>query len=155
MVALANPHYRRVPSADIDPSEIIQGDVSHSITQQFRILRSGVIMHPKNKRMLREFLITDQFTNTYITYFAVGADGEEYQWPPQKGCRVKPSVITAHGGITEALFDKYRQAAFQEFARIDEVIRATRNLAGALAGKIIDGEKLVINTPKPDIIIPT
>ena len=151
MVALR----QRIPSADIDPSELIQGDVSQSITQLFRILKTGVIQHPKTKRYLREFLITDQFGNHYITYFAVTVDGEEYQWPPQKSCRVKPSVITAHGGITQDLFDKYRHAAFVEFDRIDAVIRATRNAASAIAGKIIDGEKLILSDAAPNLILPS
>lgn len=155
MVALRQQKNRRIPSADIDPTEIIQGDVSQTITQHFKILRTGLIQHPKTQRYLREFLITDQFGNTYITYFAVGCDGEEYQWPPQKSCRVKPSVITAHHGLTADLFDKMRIEAFREFDRIDEVIRVTRNAASVIAGKIIDGEKLILPDSTPNLILPT
>lgn len=148
MIAPTNFHYRRLPSADFDPTAGAQGDVSQSITQLFTIRTAGVIRHPQSGRLIREWLFDDQFGNVYLAYRAVCVDGDEYDIND----RLKPSIIAAHGGISGDLLDKYRQKAFWSFENTDRTIRITRAVASDVSKKIIDGEKLLI--PGTDLAKP-
>jgi hypothetical protein len=132
------------PSANLDPGESIQGHNGEK--QIFVTRRSWLIQDRKSKRQAREFIVEDQFGNTYVVYRAKLHDGEEYDvrdW-------VAPSTLLQYGGFTDALIDDYRAKAFQAFKDKANEINAMRSLASSI-GYQGDASKLVIPTEaKPD-----
>lgn len=149
--AKAKHHLRQIPPANLDPGEPLQAAFNPGVKKQFTLKRTGLIRHPKTGRHLREFLLTDQFGNFWITYLAICADMEVHQWPTDRNAYIKPSMQLAHNGISADLMDKFRQAAFTIFDRQDKAVEALRSIANKSAGKIVvDFDKLTL-PPAPDL----
>lgn len=127
-----------IPDGNIDPGDVIQGH--NGQRQVFSLRRSLVITDPRRRKQCREFLLEDQFGNLYLVYRTTLHDGEEYDvadW-------VKPSTIATYGGFTDALIDDFRSKAFFAFDRTAKEIDRARAIASSVAGKVIDGAKLLL-----------
>tara|TARA_R110000822_G_scaffold47789_1_gene126558 strand:- start:179 stop:586 length:408 start_codon:yes stop_codon:yes gene_type:complete len=120
-----------IPDTDIDPTDVLQGH--NGQVQRFSLLREQKLLNPRNKRVCREFLITDQFENIYLVYRAVLQDGETYD----VGDWVKDSVLLHFGGFTNDCIDAFRAKAFTAFVEASQDIEKIRALANEVAGKMI------------------
>lgn len=125
---------RIAPSADLDPSVIVQGH--NGEVQKFTLHRSVIIQDRREKRMCREFLVEDQFGNMYLLYRAKLHDGEDYDVAPNgDGWCNRPSLLLRYGGFNDALVDDFRTQAFHAFAEAAKEINAARALADAVGYK--------------------
>ena len=111
---------QRLPSTDLDPSECVQGDVGSSIHQVFDIRYTQLVVDPKSKRTMREWHVTDQFENHYLSFRCVLSDGNDYDL----FARIKDSELKRYGGFTDELMDAARKKAFHSFKINDDQVRA-------------------------------
>lgn len=141
MVAIAKTprHYTQLPPTGLDPSVPLQLAFNPNLPKIFTLKYEQVIKHPQTRRHMREYLLTDQFGNQWVTYLAFCADDEVHQWPVDRNAYIKPSMMFAHGGRVSAdLLDKFRQAAFTIFQRQDIAITAARKAGKGAKITLID-----------------
>lgn len=75
----------------------------------------------KRPRVMREYILSDNYGNEYLCYLAALKDGEIYEvsdW-------IRPSVILKYGGWTNALIDAYRAKARDAFDRAERALGGT------------------------------
>lgn len=120
----------------LNPEDLISGDNGHA--QKLDIVRTMTVADPKRRVQIVERLCVDQWGNNYLVYSARLSDGEVWEVTD----RIKPSVETRYGGLTDALFDDFRSKAFHVFGETEKDLARARADADVIAKKLLAGQPL-------------
>lgn len=124
----------------LNPEDLIAGDNGHAQTLTTR--RTMVVAKPKalyagGIGKMVERLCDDAWGNVYLVYFAKLSDGEVWEVAD----RVRPSVITQHGGMTDDLFDFFRTKAFMALDAQEVHLGRMRANAASALGKLLAADQ--------------
>lgn len=120
----------------LNPEDLISGDNGHE--QKLVARRTMTVVKPRalyagGVGQMVERLCEDQWTNVYLVYSAKLSDGEVWEVAD----RVKPSVVTQHGGMTDSLFDNFRTKAFMALDAQEVHLARMRSNAASALGKLL------------------
>lgn len=118
----------------LNPEDLISGDNGH--VQKLDIVRTMTVADPRLRVQIVERLCVDQWGNNYLVYSAKLSDGEVWEVTD----RIKPSIETRYGGLTDALFDDFRSKAFHVFGEQEKELARARADADVIAKKLLSGQ---------------
>lgn len=118
----------------VDFTSMLQGHVSQSIKQVFKVERARTIQNTKLRIACREYVLKDQFGNIYVSFTARLLDGELWGhgvWVahPKTGLN---KAFKQFGSFNDLLMRCLQDEAFVVFGRANVQIMRSRQAAYAL-----------------------